>query len=93
MHLVEELAVREPYGSPGCRAITLTALSKRYLYEEGPEWRGVWERMGVEMPGFSIQEWYEKLGYVAWMEKPVYEERALDGGVIRLVEAFMRKEL
>ncbi|GIJ86735.1 hypothetical protein Asppvi_005630 [Aspergillus pseudoviridinutans] len=93
MRLIEEMAVMEPYGSPRCRFITLNAQSKRYVYDEGPEWRGVFERLGVSPPSFSIQEWYESLGYVSWKEEPLYEQRTLDGEVIKLWEAFMRKEV
>ncbi|KAE8155338.1 hypothetical protein BDV25DRAFT_146502 [Aspergillus avenaceus] len=93
MRLAEALAVEEPYGSPNCRAIALTGLSKRYIYDDAPEWRGIWPRLGMEVPSFSIQEWYEKLGYVSWKEEPLYEETALDGEVIPLVEAFMKKRV
>ncbi|RHZ63415.1 uncharacterized protein CDV56_102387 [Aspergillus thermomutatus] len=93
MRLVEEMAIAEPYGSPRCRFIALTALSKRYVYDEGPEWRGLWGRLGMSPPSFSIQEWYESLGYVSWKEEPLYEERTLDGEVVKLWEAFMRKEV
>lgn len=93
MGLVEDMAVLEPYGSRHCRCITLNALSKRHMYDEGPEWRGIWERLGMPLPSFSIQEWYEKIGYVSWKEEPLYEEEALDGQVIKLWEAFMRKEM
>lgn len=93
MGLVEELAITEPYGSPRCRFITLTGLSKRYVYDEGLEWRGMWMRIGMTPPSFSVQEWYEKLGYVSWKEEPLYEEKALNGEVIKLWEAFMRKEM
>ncbi|KAI9035938.1 uncharacterized protein KD926_002603 [Aspergillus affinis] len=87
--LVEELAVREP----NCRVIALTALSKRYMYEEGPEGRGLWERIGDEMPPGSIQEWYEQKGYVAWKEEPRYEKELVNGGTYWLRETFMRKVL
>ncbi|KFY15864.1 hypothetical protein V492_01711 [Pseudogymnoascus sp. VKM F-4246] len=93
MALVEEIAVVEPYGSPRCRFITLTALSKRHIDDDGPEWRGVWERLGKSPPSFSIKEWYEKLGYISWKEEPLYEEVALDGQVVKIWEAFMRKEV
>lgn len=93
MGKAEEMATLEPYGSPSCRFITLNALSKRHVYDEGPGWRGIWERLGISPPSFSIQEWYEKLGYVSWKEEPLYEEKALDGQVIKLWEAFMRKEV
>ncbi|KFY18307.1 hypothetical protein V491_04798 [Pseudogymnoascus sp. VKM F-3775] len=93
MALVEEIAVIEPYGSPRCRFITLTALSNRHLYDDGPECRGVWEKLGIPPPSFSIKEWYEKLGYVSWKEEPLYDEIGLDGQVVWLWEAFMRKEV
>ncbi|KAH8705803.1 hypothetical protein BGW36DRAFT_413608 [Talaromyces proteolyticus] len=93
MKMAEDMAVKEPYGSPNCRFIALNALSKRYIYDEGPDWRGVWERLGVSPPSFSIQEWYEALGYVSWKEEPLYEEKALNGDIVKLWEAFMRKEV
>lgn len=93
MEKAEEIATLEPYGSPRCRFITLNALSKRHIYDEGPAWKGIWERLGISPPPFSIQEWYEKLGYVSWKEKPLYKEKALDAGVIKLWEAFMREEV
>ncbi|KAJ5082195.1 hypothetical protein N7532_011238 [Penicillium argentinense] len=89
--LLEKLATTEPYGSPCCRYLTLTALSKKYFYDE--EWRGMWDRVGMQMPSFSIQEWYERLGYVSWKEEPLYEERTMDGEKIVLWEAFMKKDL
>jgi GNAT superfamily N-acetyltransferase len=90
---LEGLARQKPFGDPRCRYITLTALSKRYVYDEAPEWRGMWQRLGMHLPSFSIQEWYEKLGYVSWKVEPLYEEKALDGETIVLWEAFMRKDL
>jgi GNAT superfamily N-acetyltransferase len=93
VNLLETLAVTKPFGDPRCRYITLTALSKRYVYDEAPEWRGMWQRLGMSIPLFSIQEWYESLGYVSWKVEPLYEEKALDGKVIVLWEAFMKKDL
>ncbi|KAJ5776346.1 uncharacterized protein N7511_001357 [Penicillium nucicola] len=91
--LIENMATTEQFGNPRCRYITLTALSKRYVYDEAPEWRGVWARLGLCPPSFSIQEWYESLGYVAWKEEPITEEKGTDGQVILLWEAFMKKDL
>jgi GNAT superfamily N-acetyltransferase len=91
--LVENVATTERFGNPRCRFITLTALSKRYVYDEAPEWRGVWAKLGLSPPSFSIQKWYEGLGYVAWKEEPITEEKGIDGQVILLWEAFMRKDL
>ncbi|PLB47602.1 hypothetical protein P170DRAFT_437414 [Aspergillus steynii IBT 23096] len=89
MDLIEEIAASEPK----CRVIALTALSKRYMYEEGLQGRGLWERIGMEMPRGSIQEWYEKRGYVGWKEEERYEESLKDGGTVWLWEVFMRKVL
>ncbi|KAJ5256768.1 hypothetical protein N7478_012872 [Penicillium angulare] len=91
--LVETMAVTEPYGDSNCRCLTLTALSKRYFYDDAPEWSGLWEKIGMERPSFSIQEWYEKLGYVSWKVEPLYEEKTLDGETVMIWEAFMKKDL
>ena len=91
--LLEKMAVTEPFGDPRCRYLTLTALSKRYVYDEAPEWRGMWQRLGMSLPSYSIQEWYESIGYVSWKVEPVYQTKALDGETITLWEAFMKKDL
>lgn len=93
VHLVEQASLTEPYGDPRCRFITLVALSKKYIYDEAPEWRGIWERCGVSVPLFSIEEWYEKLGYGSWKMETVYEATTVDGEVIKLWEAFMKKDM
>ncbi|CAI7655913.1 unnamed protein product [Penicillium pancosmium] len=76
VQLLENLAVTKPYGDPRCRYLTLCAISKRYVYDE--EWRGLWSKVGMVEPPFSIQEWYEKLDYVTWKEMPLTEATALD---------------
>ncbi|PKY02885.1 cytochrome P450 [Aspergillus campestris IBT 28561] len=87
MQLIEKEA-----SARGAQWLELTALSKRYVYE--PEWRGIWEtKFGVAPPAFSVQEWYEGMGFVVWKEEPVTEERGVDGEVVFLWEAFMRKGL
>lgn len=93
MQKIEELAVQEPYGRPNCRFIALNAMSKKHVYDEGKEWKGIWERLGKSPPSFSVQEWYEKLGYVSWKTEPLYEEKAQNGDIIEIWEAFMRKEV
>lgn len=93
VYLVEQAALTEPYGDPRCRFITLTALSKKYIYDKAPEWRGVWEKLGMPIPSFSIEEWYENQGYVSWKVEPLYEESTVDGQVIKLWEAFMKKDV
>ncbi|KAJ5575304.1 hypothetical protein N7450_009203 [Penicillium hetheringtonii] len=91
VRLLEEFAVTEEYGDLRCRYLTLSALSKRYIYDEN--WKGMWARIGMPEPSFSIQEWYERLGFVTWKEVPLYEEITLDGETIVLWEALMSKDL
>ncbi|PYI00498.1 hypothetical protein BO78DRAFT_402019 [Aspergillus sclerotiicarbonarius CBS 121057] len=89
MGLVEEVARTEPYGSAKCRAIALTALSKRYWHEE----KHVRDRLGPGGPPYSNQEWYERLGYVAFKEEDRYEVRDLEGQVFMLKSTSLRKEV
>ncbi|KAL1961490.1 hypothetical protein VTN77DRAFT_1669 [Rasamsonia byssochlamydoides] len=91
MDLVESMATKEPFGSPQCNFITVNTLSKRYLRDEWPEWRGIWKDLTREPPAFSNQEWYERRGYVQWKEEPRYHERTRDGREVVLVASFLRK--
>ena len=91
VQLLEKLAVTKPYGDPRCRYLTLCALSKRYIYDE--EFRGLWSKFGAVQPPFSIQEWYENIGYTTWKEIPITEANSLDGETFQLWEALMRKDL
>lgn len=93
MEIVETLATKEPYGSPQCKAIALTTLHKRYLYDDSPEWGGIYKHLSRGKPPFSLEEWYEKLGYVRWKTEPRYPERTIDGRDILKVASFMRKTL
>ena len=80
---------------PSTRYLTLTALSDRYLDDDGPEGRGIWARIGWEVPGGSVRGWYERLGYVGWKEGVVYEVDVVEGvgkgGTVGLWEVFMWK--
>ncbi|KAK1770203.1 hypothetical protein QBC33DRAFT_530407 [Phialemonium atrogriseum] len=90
---LEERARVEPYGSPACRALALTALSRRYT--EDDEWRGFYAERGMEAPdkGSSIEDWYTRMGYVKWKEEPRYRDKLQDGTEIVLLASFLRKEL
>jgi GNAT superfamily N-acetyltransferase len=85
-------------GSPECRAMALNALSRRYVEDDGEEWRGLYAKvcagLGLEMPakGTSNENWYAKMGYVKWKEEPSYPVTA-DGKDILLIAASLRKEL
>jgi len=95
MAAVEELAKVEPYGSPNCKALTLNTASKRYWDDDGVEWRGLWLKMGLEVPerGRSLEQWYEKMGYVKYKEEPTFEETALDGTTLKWIASFLRKNI
>lgn len=93
MNLVEVLATQEPYGSPHCHTLALTTVSKKHIEIDAPEWRGVWKRAGLDVPPFSNEIWYEKLGYVYWKEETRYNAVALDGSSLHLIASFMRKKL
>lgn len=95
---LEAWAKVEPYGSPECKAITLNAISRRYIEDDGEEWRGLYRKvctsLGIEMPakGSSNEDWYARMGYVKWKEQPLYPV-LLDGSEIMLIAAWLRKEL
>ncbi|RAO64545.1 uncharacterized protein BHQ10_000557 [Talaromyces amestolkiae] len=93
MDLVEVLAMQEPYGSPHCHTLALTTVSKKHIEIDAPEWRGLWKRCGFNVPKFSNEIWYEKLGYVYWKEEPRYDAVALDGSPSHIIASFMRKKL
>jgi GNAT superfamily N-acetyltransferase len=88
----------EPYGWAECEAVTLNALSRRYIEDDGEEWRGMYTRvcasLGIEMPakGSSNEDWYSRMGYVKWKEEPAYPVW-LDGRKIMLIAAWLRKGL
>ncbi|KAK4221677.1 hypothetical protein QBC38DRAFT_491623 [Podospora fimiseda] len=95
---VEELeawARTEPYGSPSCRFITIHTLNRRYIEDDGEEWRGIWKKMGEEPPkkGTGNEDWYLRMGYMKWKEEPKYLEKLNDGSEVLLLASFLRKGL
>ena len=98
VHALEACAKVGPYGSPECKAITLNAISRRYIEDDGEEWRGLYTKVctsvGIEVPakGSSNEDWYARMGYVKWKEQPMYPV-FLDGSEILLIAASLRKEL
>ncbi|KAH8424993.1 uncharacterized protein LDX57_002739 [Aspergillus melleus] len=94
MDRLESLARTEPYGSPNCQFLALSTLSKRYIYQEGPEWRDLWAKFGMEVPEFSAHAWYETRGYELFKEEPRYPITSEDGKIeVKLVLAFLRKRV
>jgi GNAT superfamily N-acetyltransferase len=95
METLEGYATHEPYGSPDCKEIALTTISRRYTEDDGEEWRGVYKRRGMDAPikGRSNEDWYVRQGYVKFKEEPRYRDRLLDGTEIMLLASFLRKPL
>lgn len=91
----ERLARHSPYGSPNCRAVTLTTLSPRYLANgiEGPEGMGLWDVLGQQMPRRDNSTWYLRRGYVGYKEEVRYFDLTHEGKTVELFALFMRKEL
>ena len=92
---LERWAKVEPYGSPACREITIHTLSRRYIEDEGDEWRGLWGRTGLPTPekGTSNEDWYLRMGYVKWKEEPRYPDTLPDGTQIKWLASFLKKTL
>jgi GNAT superfamily N-acetyltransferase len=59
VRILESWARTPPYGSPNCRAVTVSTISRRYIEDDGPQWRGMYARMGREAPpkGGSNEDW------------------------------------
>lgn len=93
MDRLEGMARTEPYGSPNCQYLALSTLCKKYILQEGPEWKGLWSRFGLEVPTFSAHAWYEKRGYELFKEEPRYPVTSEDGYTVKLVLAFLRKRV
>ncbi|KAK3984281.1 hypothetical protein QBC44DRAFT_337313 [Cladorrhinum sp. PSN332] len=95
---IEELegwAKTEPYGSPSSKFITIHTLNRRYVEDDGEEWRGIWEKFGQQAPekGTGNEDWYLRMGYVKWKEVPKYAEKFLDGTDVLLLASYLRKSL
>ena len=95
VELAETYARIEPYGRRDCQAVTIHTISRRYVEEDGDEWRGMYARRGLEAPpkGKGTEDWYARMGYVKWKEAPKYHDVLKDGTEIMLIAVFMRKEL
>lgn len=93
MDTLEDWATREPYGSSGCKVIAVNTLSKHYVEDTSPEWRGVWAGLGMEPPKWSVEDWYVRRGYVKWKEEVRYHQKTPEGQLVSLVASFLRKTL
>jgi GNAT superfamily N-acetyltransferase len=89
MDLMEDMATKEPYGSPNCKAIAIDTLSHKYYHHSHPLWEMMKEHLETQP---SNQLWYERRGYVRFNEKPRYVEKTIGGDII-FDATFLRKEL
>lgn len=91
--LLAKLAKEEPHGSPNCRALAVTTLSRKY--HEDDEWRAAFERLQGEPPKGRVNEaWYVRMGFVKWKEEPRYEVEGPGGkDGEKFVASFLRKEI
>jgi GNAT superfamily N-acetyltransferase len=89
MDVIEDMATKEPYGSPNCRAIAIDTLSHKYYDHDNPYWDQLKEELENQP---SNQLWYERRGYVPFKVLPRYQEKTI-GGEITLDAVFLRKEL
>ncbi|KKY30075.1 hypothetical protein UCDDA912_g09986 [Diaporthe ampelina] len=91
---VEALATTEPYGSVNCRAILIDTLSRKYSDDE--DMRLEYTRLTGEQPkpkGRTNEEWYGRMGYVTYKEKPTYPEKQGQPGEKLLLASYMKKEI
>lgn len=91
---VEDMAATEPYGSEQCRTLLVDTLSKRYSEDEDlrleyKQLTGIWPRQ----KGATNEDWYARMGYVTYEEKPAYAEvEGRDTGKF-LLGSFMKKNI
>lgn len=91
---LERCAREEPYGSPGCRAVAVTTLSRRY-YDDDESRRYYEVVSGRAAPprGTGNEEWYARMGYVKWKDQPLYPGDRPGFEHHKLVAAYMRKAI
>lgn len=96
MDALEAMATRPPYGFADCEAVDLDTLDRRYLTQEGRDWMGIWERMGVDTGGRRgriVMDWYVWRGYVPYRREEKYVQRLRDGVDWKLWGVVMRKRV
>ena len=84
MDQLESMAIHQPYGHPECRAIHVTALDRRHLYDMSPTWQDIWNRTVANPPPNCVEDWYRRRGYKTWKVALPWYYDALDGSGDRL---------
>lgn len=91
---MEEMATTEPYGSEKCRNLLVDTLSKKYSEDE--EMRLEYNQLTGTWPkpkGTTNEEWYGRMGYMTYKEKPTYPEREGQPGGKLLLASYMKKAI
>jgi hypothetical protein len=92
MRACEVLAQQTPYGSPNCRAVTLTTLCEKYY--TGGHMRQFYEKLGKEVPQRGNMSWYTRQGFVEFRtDVPRYRNDSGEGEWEYWDATFLRKEL
>lgn len=89
-----QLAKEAPYGSPNCRAVAVTALSKKY--HDDDEWRARFEWLNdtpAPERGRANEDWYVRMGFVKWKEEPRYPSEVPSREDHQFWASFLRKEI
>ena len=92
---LERVATAPPHGSANCHTIALATLTRKYNEDDGEEWRGLYAKRGMEpgKKGASNEDWYARMGYVAWKEQYKWDAELLDGTTVKLLAVYMRKRV
>lgn len=92
--LVRQFARQAPYGSPNCRAVAVTTISKKY--HDDDEWRARFEWLnGTPAPerGKANEDYYTRMGFVKWKEEPRYSSELPGREGHFFWASFLRKEI
>lgn len=87
-------AKEEPYGSPNCKAVAVTAISKKY--HDDDEWRAKFEWLNntpAPERGRANEDWYVRMGFVKWKEEPRYPAEIPGREGEMFWASFLRKEI
>lgn len=92
--MLMKLAKEEPWGSPNCKAVAVTAHSKKY--HDDDEWRARFEWLcGMPAPerGRANEDWYVRMGFVKFKEEERYPSEVPGRENEKIVASFLRKEV
>ncbi|KAH6693318.1 hypothetical protein DL95DRAFT_393397 [Leptodontidium sp. 2 PMI_412] len=83
MDRIESEAVNEPLNA---KILSLDTLANSSLENEA-----IWPKMGMDVPTFSNQDWYERRGYKPWKFVDGHIKQEVNGKIWPLDAVFMKK--